>query len=599
MGRKTKILGVAPYEGLSLLMNQIADKRDDIDLHVVYGNLEQAVDLVRNLDIDYDVIISRARTADLILANAFIPVIDIGISHYDVLRCIKQAENSGNKFAIVGFHALTNIARLICELMQDDIKIFPVSTQDNVEMVLREIKSQGYTAIICDTQSYTKSKRLGITPILLTSGEDSVNEAIDKAIRQFQIQQQQLATIDMLKNMTELDAGLCMAFDDRGALLYSSSALWQKDALIEAVRGEWSRRVGQREEFFFLQKDGTNYQVTMKHFIGVATAYTLFRLSPTSVPQALTKNGIAIMDKKRADHNFINSFYSYSKLSYQLMSNIEKINETSGTVMLIGEIGTGKDRIAELIYTQSKQSCSPLYVINCSLVNEKNWEFLTSHHNSPFTDRGNTIYLSNLQGLTSPRQKQLLALISDTNLHVRNRMIFSFSHSHDAPVPHVAMRFVNMTSSNTIHIPALRESKEDIASSASLYLDALNQQLVKQVVGFEKDAMELLKQYHWPCNRTQFKRVLKEIITRTPTAYVSADIVYSVLKQENRFAHSGSSVVDGGSADQGTSLNLDRTFEEINQEIAALVVEKCGGNQTAAARQLGISRTTLWRLLSK
>lgn len=597
MKRKIKILGVAPYEGLSLLMNQIADKRDDVELHVVYGNMEQGVELVRSLDMDYDVIISRARTADLILSYASIPVIDIGISHYDMLRCMKQAENSGNQYAIVGFHALTSIARLICDLMQNEVKIFPVSTQDNVETVLQDIKARGYTAIICDTQSYTKAKRLGITPILLTSGEDSVNEAIDKAVRQFKIQQDQLATIDILKNMLGLDGGFCVALDGQGTLVYSTAPPWQMESLIDGL----GKDLTEPEGSYYMEVEDIAYAVTYKAFVGLFQSYTLFHLKPTAIPLVYAKHGVRILDKKKADSNFINSFYSYSKLSYDLFSSIEKINESPSAVMIIGEVGTGKDRVAEVIYTKSGWSGRPLYVVNCGLIADKDWAFLMEHHNSPVTHCGNTIYFSNINGLSGARQKQLLTLISHTDFHKRNRVIFSFSYSGGQAVPHVVMRFVNMTGSHVIHIPSLRESKDDIASSASLYLDSLNQTLVKQVVGFEKDAMVLLKQYSWPCNRTQFKRVLKEVITMTQGAYVTGDTVSRVLKRENYFDHQCSFLTDGeGSAPmEGMAIPLDGSFEEINREIARLVVQRCDGNQTTAAKQLNISRTTLWRLLSK
>lgn len=241
---------------------------------------------------------------------------------------------------------------------------------------------------------------------------------------------------------------------------------------------------------------------------------------------------MTILDKKKAEASFINSFYSYTKLSKQLLNDIDNINETNDTVMITGEIGTGKDRIAQMIYARSKYCSNPLYVVNCSLINDRNWTFLTTNYNSPFTDNKNTIYISSINALDITRQKQLLSIITDTNLHIRNRIILSCSRKSGEPIPHMAMRFVNMISCNVINIPSMRESPDDIASSANLYLDSLNQQLVKQVVGFDKSAMDLLQQYSWPYNRTQFKRVLKEIITLTPTPYVSADIVYKILKQK-------------------------------------------------------------------
>ena len=103
--QKTKILAVAPYEGLADAISTIAQTRDDIKMTVQIGDLNTgkqiAMELAHN---NYDVIISRGGTAELIRSTVELPVIDIPISVYDVLRTIKLAENYSGKFVIAGFH---------------------------------------------------------------------------------------------------------------------------------------------------------------------------------------------------------------------------------------------------------------------------------------------------------------------------------------------------------------------------------------------------------------------------------------------------------------------------------------------------------------
>ena len=101
--QKTKILAVAPYEGLADAISTIAQTRDDIKMTVQIGDLNTgkqiAMELAHN---NYDVIISRGGTAELIRSTVELPVIDIPISVYDVLRTIKLAENYSGKFVIAG-----------------------------------------------------------------------------------------------------------------------------------------------------------------------------------------------------------------------------------------------------------------------------------------------------------------------------------------------------------------------------------------------------------------------------------------------------------------------------------------------------------------
>ena len=109
--RKVRILGIAPYRGLVHLMNQCAAHYPDIELNAMLGNMEEGLALAKKYYSGYDMIISRANTASMISQAVPVPVVDIGIDYYDVLRCIKIAENTGTKFAILGFHSLTDIAK--------------------------------------------------------------------------------------------------------------------------------------------------------------------------------------------------------------------------------------------------------------------------------------------------------------------------------------------------------------------------------------------------------------------------------------------------------------------------------------------------------
>ena len=108
------------------------------------------------------------------------------------------------------------------------------------------------------------------------------------------------------------------------------------------------------------------------------------------------------MDKEQALQSFIESFYSNTELSRSAAAAMDQSGSSSVLLMITGEIGTGKDRVAYLHYAKSQFNDEPLYVVNCSMLNDKTWNFLINHYNSPFTDNGNTIYISNLGVLSPP-----------------------------------------------------------------------------------------------------------------------------------------------------------------------------------------------------
>ena len=79
--------------------------------------------------------------------------------------------------------------------------------------------------------------------------------------------------------------------------------------------------------------------------------------------------------------------------------------------------------------------------------------------------------------MSHQRQKQLLSIILDTNLHIRNRLIFSCTQAKDGHMPHAALEYTNMLGCVPLPIKPLREQKNDIVPSAALYIDTLNQNL--------------------------------------------------------------------------------------------------------------------------
>ena len=322
--------------------------------------------------------------------------------------------------------------------------------------------------------------------------------------------------------------------------------------------------------------------------------YVVFYFSSSKVPFATSKYGVQYLSKKDVENTFYNSFYNVTGAIGGLQATVEQMTQTDFPIMIIGEAGTGKERVAGAVYTQSPLHHNPMVVIDFTMMNDKSWTFLTNHYNSPFNDNNNTIYLKNVDTLPEERHKQLLSLIVDMNLARRNRLLFSCVCGKDGVIPKRCMDYVNMLSCLTIHLPPLRERREEIPVLANLSLSSLNISLAKEILGLESGAMELLVNYEWPYNYTQFKRILSELTAVTTTPYILESTVAHALEQEHT---SAALLPHSGIQNPVQSFNLNRTLDEINQDIIHAVLEETGGNQSAAAKRLGISRTTLWRLL--
>ena len=123
-----RILGIAPYDGMRTAMEQAAQAYPNVEMDIYTGDLEDGQAIVQQMPPNsYDCIISRGGTAALIRQVTDLPVVDIHISVYDVLRTMKLAENYSSLYAIVGFPSITEPAHTLCSLLDFNLDILTVN----------------------------------------------------------------------------------------------------------------------------------------------------------------------------------------------------------------------------------------------------------------------------------------------------------------------------------------------------------------------------------------------------------------------------------------------------------------------------------------
>lgn len=599
---KIKILGIAPYEGLKSVMVKLAEQRNDIELNVYVGDLQKGVEIAReNFHNNYDAVISRGGTAEMLEKVTNIPVIEITLSVYDVLRAIKLAENYADRYAIVGFSGITNSARLLCGLLQYHIDIFTIHDMDEVQRTLADLKRQGYRMILCDMITNTTAKRLGLNAILITSGTESIEDAFDMAVKINRSHSIIKKDNSFLRNLIQNQQNHTIAFDGEGRLIFSTPDNdGQKNQSLEKLAGILQKNLQDIKNANGYKSykivDNIQYLVHGREIKTDGDIYTAFYIYESNIPQNGSRSGITFTDKQDAEDHFFNSFYSVTG-KRDLQETIDQMNQNNLPIMICGEPGTGKDQAVRALYSQSRLKNNPLITIDCSLVTDKGWIYLTERYDSPFYDNDNTIYLKHIELLTDSRRRQLLSIITDMNLAKRNRMIFSCVYDYNQSMPEPGLGMVNYLSCLTMHLPPLRDQTEDFPTFISLFLGTLNVKLAKQIIGLESKALELLQNYDWPYNHMQLKRVLTELAVITSTPYIQPEDVTATLEKEQLSIKIPSPKSEA--SEKKMAIDLNQPLDQITNQIIQTVLDQNGGNQSVAAKQLGISRTTMWRLLKK
>lgn len=592
---KIKILGIAPYDGMKTLMQNAARDREDLELDVYVGDLKEGVKIAQQTyQRNYDVIISRGGTAELLRKSTNIPVIEIELSVYDILRAIKLSEAYAQQYAIVGFPSITKDAFQLCDLLQYNVDIYTIHSLEELNEILHNLKEKGYRMVLGDMVTQKTAKKIDMNAMLITSGIESVENAFNQAVNICKFYTQLKDEIKLYKHAISGFPTFIALFNSKKELYYSTLPNDIQNTLVPALLNEINNLTS-TDYSTFSNIQGYLYSIHGKVLTHQDENFYAFYIESIIIPISNGKNGIFFLSKNEVEAQFYGSFSFFTE-NAGLSSYLENISQAKRPIMLIGENGTEKSKAAKWLYLKGNNN-HPFIIIDFTEIDNKSWSYLTNHYNSPFNDNGNTLFLENIGVLEEKKWKQLLSIIVDTNLYKRNCLILSYTASKKENPP-LLMEFTSKLSCITAYMPPLRERIDEIPSLSSLYINALNLELAKQIIGFTPDALEIFIKYDWPDNFTQFKRVLYELVLSSDTPYINKENVEMILNKESKIYNKASDMFYNIDTLDNRTLDI-RTLEEITVDIIKQVLDKCNGNQRQAAKKLGISRTTLWRYLNK
>lgn len=589
MERKYRILGIAPYENLKNAMATEAAKYEDIEMVVYTGNLEDGAQLaLQHMNEGFDILISRGGTAELIRKIASIPVIEITLSINDILRAILLVGNLTEAYAVVGYPTVTQPAHVLCEMMNYRMNIITIHSPDELDPVLKELKAGGCNFILCDVITEMMAREAGVEPILILSGPESIDIAIDYSINMCRVLAETKARGRLFTRALDMQGMKTVIMKQDGSILFST----YNEKNISSVTGYLKKLAESPHSMSakaFHMIENRLYSISAEETTFLEEPCYIFCLEQNPFPVGGSKHGIRFSTCTEVSVMYSSSFYSLTSSARLMEEKIRMINQTTLPVMILGERGSGKNQLAAKLYLESSMQRYPYITIDCQVLNERTWNYIISNYNSPLNDKNNTIFISNLQALSRHQQEQLLSFLVDTNAHKRNRIILSCSQTLDRDLPDPSRNFIDYLPCTTVYMPPLRELTDDIQGSSNLYLNAMNVEMSKQIVGFTPEALALLMSYRWPDNFMQLKRVLAELVMLTSTAYIQRDTVFEVIEKEKRqYVPTTADLFD-----------YNRPLGEMTREIVKVVLSHCGGNQTLAAKRLGIGRTTLWRYLNE
>lgn len=585
--QKINIIGIAPFEGMKIAMENVAKSFDSISFQAYTGDLMDGVQIAKNLDLNQvNVIISRGGTALLLKKLLPVPVIEIDISVYDIMRAIRLSTHYKGKVALVGFPNITERAKVLKDLLDLDIDILSIDSKESTERVLIDLKKHSYEVVIGDQITSAITRKIGLNAILITSVEESITKALEQATTIGKIRTDTNQQTILLREITEKSPSDVLILNKNIGELSSFSSSKIPKPLRSIVIEKLDETGGTQLPSFKERYNGKIYTITHEIVHVINKKYHLIYFMATKITQPKSL-AITQVERNIYENEYVDSFYNSSHSVGGYKKEILRLAKARNPILIIGEFGTGKDKVAQIIYENCVHN-KKLWEIDCQVITKTELKNLFTAFDSIFQDEGVTIHLKNIQEFSINQWKQFNEFSQNSLLSNRNKLIFSYVIGSDIGI---AQKHILSTNKNILQYrtPSLRERKADLASIATLYINDYNNQYGTNIIGFEPAALKLLINYEWPENLTQFRRVLKQLVIQSSGSYIQTNEVARQLRNEQISIPSTST----------SPIPLDRTLEEINYDIVTRVIAEEKGNQTKAAERLGISRSTLWRMIKK
>lgn len=583
-----------------------------------------------------DVIIARGVTARAIRQSvADIPVVDLYISSYDLMDAVIECRTSfsADIIAVMGVQNMVYGAKKIEKYIGVTIVPVVIEAEDDAEIKIRDLRSQGIFAMIGGGMSVAIGARLGMKALMVHSGEQSIFNALQEAKLVAKVRRFEQERNEQLRAIMDYSTQGIIAVDKSGSInLVNKTAVdliglgqtvigGSADSVVPKLDLTLPLKTQEVERGWFKTAKGQQMSISrvpIKAHNRVIGSVATFQ--PLDVIQELeVEIRRKIHRKGLVAKATFKDIISKSALMDAAIARAKEYSAVDSSVLIVGETGTGKELFAQSIHNASQRSNGVFVPVNCAALPENLLESeLFGYVEGAFTGaiRGGkmglfeqahngTIFLDEISGISPKIQGELLRVLQEKEIR---------KVGDDKVIP-INVRIIAATNQDLkslmkqgkfrpdlyyrldilrLLLPPLRERTDDIVPLFMHFVAAYALRHNKTCKGTTREAEILLASYQWPGNVRELRNVAerltvmssfdKEKIGEQQICTVLQDVAGEGSFIENKKVQSNNRRKSGRKA----------SFER--DKIQQMLIET-KYNIGESAKRLGMSRTTLWRRL--
>jgi DNA-binding NtrC family response regulator len=334
----------------------------------------------------------------------------------------------------------------------------------------------------------------------------------------------------------------------------------------------------------------------------------------------LVRDNAVLRDQLKKQYSFEN-IVGTSESIQKVFSVVSRVAPTDASVFISGESGTGKELIARAIHMNSRRSDRPFMAINCAALPDHLLESeLFGHEKGAFTGAdvqrrglleaasGGTFFLDEVTEMSMDLQAKLLRVIQERKIRrvggegeltIDVRWVSATNRDPEKAVKDGALRQDLLFRLNVVpmKLPPLRARRDDIPALAQHFLRKYAQEYERPQINFAPESLRILCEYDWPGNIRELQNMVERVVSLcAPGQTIGKDDLPEELINRERSTTRGFSPFLSDQLFHDAKAEAVSSFEK---EYLRSLLEKNGGNISQAARQAGIDRKTIHRMLAK
>lgn len=620
-----KILMLVPHMDMQDQFAKIVKRCGDfpdikIELTYVFGTPES---LSRNRDAE--IFVARGMTFDRL--RVLFPkkhIIEIQMTSFNILDALILAKNEHHpsRIALCVHNMELQSLSHIEELCQAKIDVYDVWDEESANAAIEEAQTRGTDVYVGAGTVCGLCDRRGLTRVHIKTKDAAVEAALNEAINTAKTINRERASYSMFRTIINNSSDGIITINDKGIIQQINNQAYQffQISTVDDVKGHLINVVNKS----FKWKRAMGENGILEDVLKVDDRHFFVQYKPILVDEQnaglviIIKNSEQILKEETKIRRSLNekgltAKYTFADIigkSEGIQDNIRMANRFSkvdSNVLIIGETGTGKELFAHSIHNASNRSNEPFVALNCAALPENLLESeLFGYVGGAFSGAAKngkmglfelahkgTIFLDEIGEIPITLQAKLLRVLQEKEIRrigantvqpIDVRVISATNINIDKQIDEGKFRSDLYYRLNLldIQIPPLRERKEDIQEMVDFYLNRFSCDMKKSPAKLSKAAASLLKEYSWPGNVRELRNICERLVVLSDTD----EITKEDLHQFKIFRTDSQPVKE-------SEAKKTATLEE------QLLQMKPRKKKQDIAKELGVSRTTLWRMMKQ